>query len=75
VDKAIEVGEEQEFASYFGDRGLAYASLGDYEQAIDDYTISLGHNPENVGPYYNRGLALYEQNNYVLAIVDLRWCS
>jgi tetratricopeptide (TPR) repeat protein len=51
-------------------RGNAYADLGDYKKAIDDYNAALKLNPFHANSYFNRGLAFYRLKKYDAAIID-----
>ena len=45
-------------------RGNAYASKGDFDQAIDDYTKAIELKPDLVDAYHNRGIAYDKQGDY-----------
>ena len=45
------------YADAYNNRGVAYAKLGDYRQAISDYDRAIEINPEYAEAYYNRGIA------------------
>ncbi|MCX5712933.1 MAG: tetratricopeptide repeat protein [Candidatus Omnitrophica bacterium] len=51
-------------------RGNAYSELGNYKQAIKDYSKAIAHNPKYALPYLNRGLAYYKLGKYKDAIKD-----
>ena len=42
------------YQAYIG-RGVAYANLGNYLQAIEDFTQAINLNPTFVLSYYHRG--------------------
>jgi protein O-mannosyl-transferase len=66
-NKAIDISPG--YGSY-NNRGLAYAGLDMYEQAIDDYNKSISLNPEYAEAYYNRGTLYGKKGEYQLAIDD-----
>ncbi len=51
-------------------RGAAYQDVGDYDQAIHDYTQALRLNPQFAQTYRNRGLARSKKGRYDQAIED-----
>ncbi len=55
--------------SYFN-RGLAYQSKEQYDQAIADYTKAIELDPKYARPYNNRGLAYKNKGQYDQAIAD-----
>ncbi len=57
-------------AEYFNKSGLAQAQLGNYEQAISDYSAAITHNPDYAEAYYNRGLAKRKLGQYVDSLPD-----
>lgn len=66
--KAIEL-DPQDFYSY-GNRGLAYDDLGQYEKAIKDYNKVIELDPLNALAYNNRGLVYKNLGQYEKAIED-----
>ncbi|BCN30528.1 tetratricopeptide repeat protein [Anaeromicropila herbilytica] len=50
------------------ERGLLYAELERYEEAIEDYKKAIEDNPDSPYPYNNIGLAYQYQGKYELAI-------
>jgi tetratricopeptide (TPR) repeat protein len=57
-------------AGAFLDRGLLFASRGDYDNAIEDYTAALRINPDYATAYYNRGATYANKGMYDRAIED-----
>jgi tetratricopeptide (TPR) repeat protein len=51
-------------------RGIAYADLGNYRQAIDDYSWAIELKPDYAEVYNYRGKAYYGLRNYRQAIED-----
>ncbi len=43
----------------YNNRGAAYAVLGQYQLAIEDYDKAIQLDPDYADPYYNRGAAYY----------------
>ncbi|MCB9257209.1 MAG: tetratricopeptide repeat protein [Chitinophagales bacterium] len=62
--------DEYESINAHFNRGLAYYKLGDYENAIFDYTYVIKEDPEDYEAWYNRGLAYYDAEEYDLSIQD-----
>lgn len=62
-------------ASYHYERALAYYQLGDYQQAIADYSTAIDSTEPGAkwqwdGPVYNRGLTYFTIGKYDEAIED-----
>lgn len=68
LTKAIAL--QQDLASAYSDRCLAYLNLADYHHAIADCDQALHFSPHSVEAYMNRGLAYYRLGNYDQAIAD-----
>jgi len=58
-------------AGTFLDRGILFASRGDYDMAISDFTEALRLNPNMSAAYNNRGDAYAMKGDYDKAIADL----
>jgi protein O-mannosyl-transferase len=54
----------------YNNRGIAYSALGNYGQAIDDFSRAIEIKPSFAGSYYNRGNAYKGLGNYKQAIED-----
>ncbi len=65
---------ESSFPNANYNRGLAYAKLGEFPAAIEDYTQALRLNPNHAGAYNNRGNAYYKLGEYEKAIADYDAC-
>jgi len=57
-------------AGSFLDRGILFASRGDYDMAITDFTDALNINPNLAAAFYNRGLAYQNKKEYDRAVAD-----
>jgi tetratricopeptide (TPR) repeat protein len=57
-------------ASVYNNRGNAYSELGNYEDAIADYTRAIRIDPDYASAYYNRGIEYKNLKNYEDAIAD-----
>ena len=55
---------------YFNKSGLAQAKLGNYEQAISDYSVAIKRKTDYVEAYSNRGLAKHHLKQYGHALSD-----
>jgi len=51
-------------------QAIAFNKNGDYQEAINHYTVLLFFEPENILAYYNRGLAYLITDQYDNAISD-----
>jgi len=51
-------------------RGNAQFDLGNYQEAVEDYTAALEKNPDYLAAYFNRGLAYLELNQLQEAVDD-----
>jgi Flp pilus assembly protein TadD len=56
--------------AFYNNRGIAYSSLGNYRQAIDDCSRAIEINPGYAEAYNNRGVAYSALGNYRQAIED-----
>ena len=69
----LESNPESE-ASAFINRGVAYARLGEYDQAIADYAQAIQINPNDELPYFNRASAYANLGEFNRAIADYSRC-
>jgi len=58
------------YGRIYSNRGKAYAELGLYQCAFEDYNKSIRLNPKNAGLYNNRGLTYDKLNQHQRAIED-----
>ena len=73
--KAIEywgqaIGQKQNSAKAYNNRGLAYYDLKLYQKAIKDYDQAIKHDPGYVAAFNNRGNSYYELAEYQSALSD-----
>ncbi|HYB73596.1 MAG TPA: tetratricopeptide repeat protein [Candidatus Sulfotelmatobacter sp.] len=70
--RAIRSGQlsDQELASAFHGRGIAYGRTGDYDRAIQDFDQALRLNPNLADALNNRGVAYQFKGDYDRAIQD-----
>src|SRR5215813_7129128 len=70
---AIQSGElsDQEAATAFHNRGVAYYHKKEYDHAIRDYDQATRLNPNDSDYFYRRGLTYFEKHEYDRAIQDL----
>jgi len=54
----------------YNKRGLAHASMRNYEQAIIDYNRSIELDPNYVDPYHNRSIVYLMMDNYGQSLID-----
>jgi tetratricopeptide (TPR) repeat protein len=54
----------------FYNRGLAYAQLGEFAQAIEDFNQALRLEPKLAVAYYNRGFVYFGKREYEKAVED-----
>ncbi len=54
----------------YNDRGTAWASLGDYERALADYSTAIRFDPASAEAYQNRGLVWQYRGEWSNAIAD-----
>ncbi len=62
--------DSQTKATAVGNRGAARKLLGQYEQAIEDFTLALALDPTNPQHYCRRGEVLWRHQKYQDAIAD-----
>jgi len=60
----------EEYAGSYNNRGIAYAKLNKYEQAIEDFSKAIELDPDFAEAYNNRGLSYAELNEHEQAIKD-----
>jgi tetratricopeptide (TPR) repeat protein len=60
------------FVTAYNNRGSARLDLGEYEQAIEDYTEAIRLDPSYALAYNNLGVAHKAQGNWEEAITDFR---
>ncbi len=58
-------------SSQFYNRGNTYLSMGEYIEAIRDYTSSLNEGPPSSRMYYNRSIAYLYMENRLKSLQDL----
>ena len=51
-------------------RGVVYASLGQWDNAIDDYSKAITNDTKNIKAYYNRGVAYANLKQWDNAMAD-----
>ena len=68
-NKALEINPRLAIAYY--NRGNAYLSKGQYDEAISDYNKALEINPRYAGAYANRGFFYYAKGQYDKAWEDM----
>jgi len=51
---------------------LAYGRSGDYEKAIEDFSMGIKLNPNSVFNYYNRGIAYEKLGKKIEAYRDFK---
>jgi hypothetical protein len=64
------ISSNQNDAGLFNNRGLAYHEIGQYKEAIGDYTQAIKLNPAYAEAYNNRGNSYYELSQYQPALRD-----
>lgn len=69
-DEAIRINPTH-VASY-NNRGVAHRELGEYDQAIRDFTVSIGLDPNSGRPHFNRARAYEAKGDFVNALSDMR---
>ncbi len=67
LDEAVKLAT---FAPIFNVRGQVHADLGQFDQAIADFTESLKIDPESAPSHHFRGAAYAQRGKYDLAIAD-----
>jgi len=70
----VEAGDRSsaELAWAYTLRGIAYAELGRYENAIADYDLAIGHDPDATAAIYNRGRVQEILGRFAPAVADYR---
>jgi tetratricopeptide (TPR) repeat protein len=68
--KAIELNPQ--YAAPYHERGVAYVSLGNYQQAIKDFSKAIELEPQVAKVYYIRGLAYDILGNGQQSIKDIK---
>ena len=73
--KAIEylnnaINLEKDYAEAYGNRGIAYGDLGQYQRAIEDHNQAIRLKPDDALAYNNRGIAYAKLGQHQRAIED-----
>jgi tetratricopeptide (TPR) repeat protein len=69
-NKALEI--DPKYVLSYGNRGLAYETKGQYDQAISDYNKTLEIEPRGAEAYYRRGYVYYLQKEYNKSWEDVK---
>lgn len=69
INKALELKVQQPANAYVL-RGMAEASLGNFDASISDFTLSIQINPENALGYNNRANSKLRKQDYRGALAD-----
>jgi tetratricopeptide (TPR) repeat protein len=64
------INRQKDNADAYGNRGLAYHELGQYQRAIEDYNEAIRLKPDLALAYNNRGLVYLLQGNNKLGCRD-----
>ncbi len=54
----------------YSERGRAYNAEGDFARAVDDFTVSLRHAPQDTTTLYRRGVAYWNAGDYERSVAD-----
>jgi tetratricopeptide (TPR) repeat protein len=57
ADPTSAIEQDPQDAMAHHNRGLARSELGDYQQAIENFTRTIAIEPQNAQAFYNRGAA------------------
>jgi Flp pilus assembly protein TadD len=71
VDLSEAIRLKSDESNDFSNRGIAYANLKQYQNAISDYTEAIRLEPEGGQAYYNRSIAYRVTGNVRQAESDL----
>ena len=66
------IREDAKNGDAFYNRACLYASNGDLNRAIQDYTEAIRINPKNADAYYNRGMVQVKMKKNVMAVQDFQ---
>jgi tetratricopeptide (TPR) repeat protein len=69
-NKTQEYFSNEQIAECYFYIGVAKGALGQHEQAIDDFTLAIQHQPDDAAAYYNRGVAKAKLGQLDEAIED-----
>lgn len=65
--KALSIKED---GAIYYNRGVCYGQIGEYQNAINDFTKTIESNPDLSDAYNGRGLGYYSLKEYEKAIAD-----
>ena len=51
-------------------RGFAYDKIGNFDNAIQDYSTAISIDPNNAFTYYNKGISLDRKGDFDNAILS-----
>jgi len=67
----IPENKRKKYASAYGNRGIVYKNMGQYQRAIQDYNRALDLYPRYPRTLYNRAIAYQRLGEFELALADL----
>ena len=70
-DFTTAIGIDRENAAAYRGRGLAYAMIGDYEQAMMDQDQAIRLDPLNTGAHFGRDISQFLKDSYDGTIADI----
>ena len=70
IDQFTKAMQLDTYIYYYDKRGYAHHALGQYENAVSDYTKAIKFDPEYGRTYYNRGNSYEKLGQYQNAIAD-----
>lgn len=68
--EAISVGAEAHLSTYYAYRGTLYTDLGEYEEGLEDYNLSIQLAPNEAELFDLRGRLFYLTEDYEKALSD-----
>ena len=71
-DMALEKGLNTDPFGIYVNRGFSFLGLGEFDNAVADFSKAIDIDPENASVYHSRARAYYHLNNFEEAIHDLK---
>lgn len=71
-DMALEKGLNTDLFGIYVNRGFSFLGLGEFDNAIADFSKAIDIDPENASGYHSRARAYYHLDNFEEAINDLK---
>lgn len=70
IESGTSSGPDPDLAITYYNRALARYALGEYQEAVEDYTLAIDNENDKISTFYNRGIAKDALGDYAGAAED-----